>query len=141
MVQFSTSRFLEIVKMIAPVVLMVVPGGAPFAPLLVNGIVEAQGLYHPPDVADGSPLTGAEKKAHVLGLLRDGAATVNLVRPGSVDPMLLEFAAGSAIDVIVDTAKRLAAIEAEHAHIAEAGGTTTTTSSNVSQSGPRGTTK
>lgn len=99
---FDVGRFLDIVKTVAPMVLMVIPGAAPFAPLVAVGISEAESL---------AGASGEEKKAHVLKIVRVGVDATNAAKPGSVDPQLVDNAVSPSIDLIVDMSKRLQAIE------------------------------
>lgn len=94
---FDFKKWLGILTMVAPVILMVVPGGAALAPLIpviVTGIADAQ---------KKPGATGVEKKAFVMQLVKDTMIGTELVKPGLVDPVVLADAASQAIDAVIAT--------------------------------------
>lgn len=94
---FPFAKFFQVLERVAPVVLMVTPGGeiiAPFVPLIIKGISDAQ---QKPGV------TGAEKKAYVLQLVADAAEATNVVRPGTLDQTLVVATAAQGIDTVIGT--------------------------------------
>lgn len=104
---FDFSAFLKILTTVAPAVLAVVPGGAalaPLAPLIIKGIGDAQQTQAP----------GADKKAAVLTLVKDAIEGTNLVKPGTLDPALVQDAASHAIDAVITT---IHVIEGAHAKL------------------------
>jgi len=92
---FDFGKFLAILGAVAPVVLMVVPGGAvlaPLIPVMIKGIAEAQQM---------PGKTGPEKKAIVLHEVEQGALVLNSLKPGTIDPALAVEAAGHGIDAVI----------------------------------------
>jgi len=62
-------RFAAVAKVVAPAVLSVIPGvPAVLIPLIVHGITEAEGI---------PGATGAQKKDHVLAIVKDGLTVTN----------------------------------------------------------------
>jgi hypothetical protein len=103
---FDFKQFTSILTLVAPVVLLAVPGGAALAPLagvIIKGIQDAQ---------QQPGKTGPEKKAFVLTLVQDAASGTNLVKPGTIDQPLVVEAAGHAIDAVIGTVN---AIQTAHA--------------------------
>lgn len=94
---FDFGKFLQILTTVAPVILLAVPGGAALAPVaavIVTGIADAQ---------KKPGATGPEKKAFVLQLVKDATEGAVLVKPGAIDPVLVQEAAGHAIDAVIAT--------------------------------------
>jgi hypothetical protein len=94
---FSFSAFFSILKMVAPVVLMVVPWGAaiaPLVPLIINGIAHAEQI---PGAAS------SDKKAYVMQLVADSVSATSAIKPGLIDPVLVTQAASAAIDTVIAT--------------------------------------
>jgi hypothetical protein len=105
--KFDRTKFLFILNIVAPAVLLVVPGGlalAPLVPLIVAGISHAEQIPH---------ATGAAKKAAVLALVKDAIAATNVAKPGTVDPLLAVESADHGIDAVLAAIKGI-----EHAHAA-----------------------
>jgi hypothetical protein len=101
-VGFPFAKFFAVLTAVAPVVLMAVPGGAALTsliPIIVSGIAEAQ---------QKPGATGPEKKAYVLKLVASAAAGIEVVKSGTVDPALIEEAAGHAIDAVITTVHAVA---------------------------------
>ena len=69
------TRWLKILKIIAPVVLSLIPGLRPGAGPLISVLVEGIGL------AESLGLPGEEKKAYVMGLASAAMNGINMVRP------------------------------------------------------------
>lgn len=92
---FDFGKFLAILGAVAPVILMVTPGGAvlaPLIPVMIKGIAEAQQM---------PGKTGPEKKAIVLHEVEQGAHVLNTLKPGTIDPALAVEAAGHGIDAVI----------------------------------------
>jgi len=87
-------NWLDLLKVLGPaIVATTVPGGALLAPLIIQGIQEAEGL---------KGATGPEKKAHVVGLVRAGITTANLVAKKDVlSPTESVATVSAAIDAVV----------------------------------------
>ncbi len=89
-------KWLEILKMIAPIATLLVPGGAalaPLVPLIVVAIGHAQASTKP----------GADKKAQVLAHTADAIAITNQLSGKVIlDPVLTLRTADAAVDAIVD---------------------------------------
>lgn len=103
---FNLKQFLGVLTAVAPIVFLAVPGGAalaPFVPLIVKGIADAQ-------AQPGA--TGVEKKAFVLALVKDAADTTAQLNPHLIDPALTVAAAGQAVDAVITTVN---AIQTAHA--------------------------
>ncbi len=93
---FNLSRFVEIVDRVGPAVLAVMPGGdkiAPIVPKIVHGIKEAQAM---------KGASGAEKKAHVLAAIADGAAVANATGKVKISGDELQAIAGKGIDTVIE---------------------------------------
>jgi hypothetical protein len=104
---FPFAKFFDIVKLVAPIILVAVPGGAALAPLastIIQGIGDAEQL---------PGATSAAKKAYVMTLVNDTGTAIAQANPTLVDPVLLNQAAGQAIDAIVTSVNAVAA-----AHVA-----------------------
>lgn len=88
------AKWFDFVKSFAPIVVaLTVPSGAVLAPLIVQGIVEAEGL---------AGATGVQKKAHVLALVALSVLAVNTAKGSEVlDPLVVHAAAESAIDTTI----------------------------------------
>lgn len=103
---FDFRKFLAVLSEIAPPILKGVGGEAlvPLVPLIVTGIAEAEKL---------PGASGAEKKATVLELVKKATAGTNIVRPGTIDPALVESAAGHAIDAVITSVKAVQGAQAQ----------------------------
>lgn len=93
----TVNKWLSIAQMLAPAVLMAVPHGetiAPYVPIITAGIQEAEQI---------PGATGAEKKAHVVGLAM--AAFQSLQQTGKVHLNQTDFATtvSAGIDATVGT--------------------------------------
>ena len=94
--KFSLDRFIEIVDRLGPAVLSVVPGGdkiAPIVPKILAGIKEAQAI---------KGASGAEKKAHVLAIVKAGADVANATGKVKISGDELQAIAGKGIDTVVE---------------------------------------
>ncbi len=92
---FPFSQFFTALTGLAPVVLMLVPGGAalsPLVPLIVKTIA---------DVEQKPGLAGPDKRAFVQQVVQDGATATNLIKPGTIDVPLVVDAAGHYVDAII----------------------------------------
>lgn len=93
--KFDLDKFLSIVSILGPAILMVVPGGAQIAvliPKIVSAIQEAEALPNS---------TGPEKKAHVLKIVDAAVAVLNATGRVVLDPAQIQAIAGSAIDLVI----------------------------------------
>lgn len=97
MAKFDIAKFLQIVSMIGPGVLMLVPGGAAIAPL-VPVIIHAIG-----DAEQIKGATGAEKKAHVLAIADAAVTVANTTGKVTLDPVQVQAVAGQGIDAVIGT--------------------------------------
>lgn len=108
------NKWLSLLNVLAPIVLVTVPGGAAFAPLVstvIHGISEAQ------QIAGAS---GPEKKAHVLALVQDSVNVSNVAAAAAgkavpFDPAAINATASVAIDAVVSTVN---AVHAAHDQLA-----------------------
>jgi hypothetical protein len=85
-----TMKWLDLAKLLLPIVGGLVPGAAPLVPTILIGITDAEHLGE----------DGAAKKAHVLQLVADGAATANATGKVTIDPTQAVFAAESVFNVV-----------------------------------------
>ena len=94
-------RFFDILKILGPVTLMLVPGVPPLLiPVIIEGIRRAEVL------GDSEGLTGAQKKASAMELVSLGVLGVNTgAGKVVVDPLLIENAVSLGIDATVATIK------------------------------------
>lgn len=91
-----TWNWLQLVAHLAPVVLSVIPGAAPLAPIVSVAIQTAEAIPN---------ASGPQKLAHAQQLVVDGAAATNAIAGHTViDPDVAQKVAGEAISTIVDTA-------------------------------------
>lgn len=91
--------WLNLIVHLAPVVLSIIPGAAPLAPIVAVAIQEAEQL---------PGASGADKLAHARQLVVAGAAAANTLAGHTViEPMLAQDVAANAISTIVDTANRI----------------------------------
>lgn len=89
------SKFLNIVKVIAPLVLANVKGGdkiGALIPTITDGIAEAEQIHG---------ASGAEKKAHVLNIVKAGVETANATGKVTLDPAEVHEVASDGIDAVV----------------------------------------
>jgi len=92
---FDLATFKAMLATFAPLVLAFVPNGAkfaPFVPLLVNGISEAEAVHG---------TSGPEKKAAVLALVQTATAATNAAKPGAVDPVQAQQTASAVTDAVI----------------------------------------
>lgn len=91
-------KWLDLLKTIAPAILMAVPGAQPFIPLVMSGMT----------IAESSTAKGADKKAIALNAVQLGADTANTIAKKTVvDSGLAVKTANDSIDLIVDTTNKL----------------------------------
>lgn len=97
--------WLDILKFIGPtIVAAVVPHGRDLAPIIVDAITAAEQL---------KGATGADKKAHALTLVEQGAAGANAVAGKTlIDPKEAASTAGVAIDAVVKTVNLIRDVKA-----------------------------
>lgn len=94
--KFDLHKFLAIVSQVGPVVLAAVPGGEKISgiiPQVVQAIGEAEQI---------KGATGAEKKAHVLNIVRNATTVANTGRQ-RVDPAEVEAVASAGVDAVIGT--------------------------------------
>lgn len=96
-------KFADVAKAVAPVALVFVPGVPPqLGPLLGHAIAEAE------QIAGAS---GADKKAHVLGIVTDALQTAAAAGKPIGDPNVIVPAVSAATDAVVASVN---AIKAAH---------------------------
>ncbi len=108
MAAFDFGKWFGILTTLAPLIFAIVPGGqalAPFVPIIVTAMGEAQQL---------AGASGLAKKGSVLALVGTAATATNLVKPGTVDPTLLQQAVGEAIDAVITSVN---AVQLAHANL------------------------
>lgn len=88
-------KWLGILTAVAPVIMLAVPGGAAFAPLIPSVIVAIADAQQKPGA------TGVEKKAYVLQIAKDAFSTTNLVHPGTVDAAVMLEAVAHGVDAVI----------------------------------------
>jgi len=95
---FDFGKFIALVNLLGPAVLLNVKGGEKIAPLvavITSAIGEAQAI---------KGATGAEKKAHVLAIAAAAVTVANSSAKGVVlDPEEVQAVAGDGIDAVVGT--------------------------------------
>ena len=84
----------RIVKMIGPAILAMNPATAPFAPIVIEGIVQAEGLF----------TKGSDKKAHVVALTKAAAESYNVKAKSKINVTAVTAAASSSVDAVVAVA-------------------------------------
>lgn len=95
--KFDLEKFKLLVGLLAPAVLIAIPHGdqiAPFIPKVTAAITEAEAI-------EGA--TGAEKKAHVLNILRTSVEVGNAAGKKHLDPAVVTSIAGHGIDAVIET--------------------------------------
>lgn len=91
------SKWLNVVKLVAPIVLANVKGGDKIAaviPVITDGIAEAEQI---------KGASGADKKAHVLNVVQAGVAAANATGKVKLDPAEVQAIASGGIDTVVNT--------------------------------------
>jgi hypothetical protein len=95
--KFNLHKFIDVVKFIAPVVLLAVPGGAAIAPLIpviTHAITEAEQM---------KGASGAEKKKHVLEITAASVTTLNASGKVHLNPAEVAQVASDGIDAVIGT--------------------------------------
>lgn len=90
-------KFLNIIKVIAPVVLANVKGGEKIGaliPTITDGIAEAEQI---------KGASGAEKKQHVLNIAKAAVETVNATGKVTLDAAEVHDAVSGGIDTVIST--------------------------------------
>lgn len=93
--KFHLGAFVNVLRVLGPAVLATVPGGekiAPLIPTITGAIEEAEAIRG---------ASGAEKKAHVLGIVQAGIATANATGKVSLDPAAVQTVAANGIDAVI----------------------------------------
>lgn len=86
-------KWLDILKVVGPIVAMSIPGAQPLVPVIVAAIGEAEAI---------PGASGAEKKAHVVNVAIAAAEGVNVAAKKQImDPTTVSQTTSSAIDTIV----------------------------------------
>lgn len=94
-VKFDLDKFLSVVSIVGPLVLMNVPGGQNIAvllPTIINGIKEAEAI---------AGATGPEKKAHVMALVADAVTVANATGRIHIDVAEVQGVVSNGIDVVI----------------------------------------
>lgn len=84
------ATFLHLLQTFGPMVLMSVPGAAPFVPVIVGAMAEVE--------AATKATTGAEKKTHVMNAVADAMV---LVPDDALDKFDISAAISTGIDTVV----------------------------------------
>lgn len=95
--KFDFHKFLDIVKLVGPNVLLMVPGGsavAPLVPVIVHAIGEAEAI---------KGATGEEKKAHVLAVAASAVAVANASGKVNLNPSEVAAATSAGVDAVIGT--------------------------------------
>jgi hypothetical protein len=99
--KFDFHKFVAIVSQLGPLVLAAVPGGekiAPLIPVITGAIAEAEQI---------AGATGAEKKAHVMAIVKAGVETANATGKVTIDLATVQQAADGGIDAVLNTVKAI----------------------------------
>lgn len=98
--KFNLGKFLNVVAQIGPVILAATPGGekipTDLIPKIVGAIGEAQQI---------KGASGADKKAHVMSVLRTGVEVANATGRVKLDADEIQAVASTGIDNVVATVK------------------------------------
>jgi hypothetical protein len=95
--KFDLRKFLAVVAQVGPVVLAAVPGGQKIGaiiPQVVDAIGEAEQI---------KGATGAEKKAHVLNVVRTAVNVANSSGRVKLDSAEVEAVASAGVDAVIGT--------------------------------------
>ena len=98
----SFNKFVSILTTVAPVILLVVPGGtvlAPLLPLIIKAIADAERQ---------AGASGPEKRAQVVATIQRVAAASNVMDPGTVNQVVMKAALGHAIDAMLTSVNAVA---------------------------------
>jgi hypothetical protein len=93
--KFNFHKFKDIVTALAPIVLIAVPGGAavaPFVAVITKAITEAEQI---------KGASGAEKKAHVLEIVKAGVETANATKKVKLNSEDVQAVASDGIDAVI----------------------------------------
>lgn len=93
------TKFFDIARMILPLLGFLVPGAAPILPYILDGITAAEAI---------PGASGADKKAHALQVVSDGAAAVTASGKLTIDPAAA-VATATAVFSAVDNVKAIVA--------------------------------
>lgn len=88
------------VKLLAPIILSTIPKTRGVAGPVMEGVIEAEGMF--------GPGSGAEKLAHVVKIAHATGEAINAVSPGKVDTTSLTEAVQNGIDTAFSIAKMAA---------------------------------
>lgn len=90
-------NWLKIVEQLAPMIVSIaVPGAGPILGAVITaGIHSAEGMIN---------ASSQEKLQHAIEIANETAAGINAVKPGTLDPVLVNQAAVSVTSTIVDAA-------------------------------------
>lgn len=85
------------VKLLAPIILSSIPATRGVAGPIMDGVVEAEGMF--------GPGSGTEKLAHVVRIAHATGDAINAVSPGKIDTTSLTEAVQNGIDTAFSIAK------------------------------------
>lgn len=92
---FDFEKFRQIALFVAPLVLPAFGVNPALTNLIVHGVTLAEAA------ANGSPKTGAQKKALALEAVQTGLQIVNEAKPGAVDVEQASSAVSDSIDAVI----------------------------------------
>lgn len=92
---FDFNKFKQIALFVTPLVLPAFGVDPALTNLIVHGVTLAE------DAANGSPKTGAQKKALALEAVQTGLQIVNQAKPGAVDVDQASTAVSDSIDAVI----------------------------------------
>lgn len=93
--KFNLEEFLNVVSVVAPAILTLIPGAhdiAVLVPVIISAIKEAEALAR---------ATGPEKKAHALAMVDDAITLLNATGRVHLDPETAHGVADRGIDVVI----------------------------------------
>lgn len=91
-------------KSLGPAILTAMNVTGTLIPVVIDGMQHAQGM---------KGANGAQKKAHVLGLVGDAVGVLNMSgKVSTIDPTLAKAAASKGIDATVEALKAIHAVKA-----------------------------
>lgn len=97
-------KWFDIIKTVAPIVLMMIPGMAPLVPLVIFGITEAEQIRG---------ASGPQKKQHVMEIVQAGLTGTNAVaKKELLPPQQTMQTVSAAIDTVVGVANLIDRVHA-----------------------------
>jgi hypothetical protein len=97
MAKFDLKKFLQVLQIVGPVVLTLVPGGgvaAVLIPTIIHAIGEAEQI---------KGAKGPEKKAHVMEIVDSAVAVANATSKTKLDPAEVKATVDKGIDTVIST--------------------------------------